>query len=49
MLKAEGHFSKTKLAEKSLAVIQTTAVAALKNFLFDEAMLKWTKGGVRPL
>ena len=49
MLMVEGHFSKTKLNEKSLAVIQTTAVAAPKIFLFDEAMLKWTKSCLRPL
>ena len=51
MLKVAGHFSKKKLNEKSSAVIQTTAVAApKKNVLgLDEAMLKWTKGRVRPL
>ena len=37
-------FLNTKLNKKKiLAVIQTTAVAAPKIFVFDEAMLKWTK------
>ena len=52
----EGYFSKTKLNEKSLAVVQATAVAAPNFFFvfcffffFDEAMLKWTKSRLRPL